>query len=160
MLYDVEGKTLNLTLNERVNLAVKGLEQYDQKTLERVRSFLKICKPELIQKIKAGIELEPVPQVQKMTVCVDSMPCKYIGLSSDEWGTYATCLYNGGRIHEQGFICPLASERLKKRLGIQDRPKRKYQPKKKVSSIPEVQQVELEQEPEEVKTRELPRWAR
>lgn len=119
MLYDLEGKTLNLTLNERGNLAVKGLEQYNKKTLERVRSFLKICKPELIQKIKAGVEVEPIPQVQKMTVCTDGMPCKYIGLSSDEWGTYATCLYNGGRIHEQGFICPLANERFCKVLGIE-----------------------------------------
>jgi hypothetical protein len=156
MITVINGCKIDIALDNNEDLKIKGLSQYrDEHIKQNVISYLKSCKPEIIKKIKSGIEVEPVPQVYKMSVCIDSMPCKYIGINSDDTGTYPVCLYNNQPIHEPGFCCPLAIERFKKRLGIQDRQKRKYQPKKKVSSIPEVQQVE----PEEIKSCELPSWA-
>jgi len=128
---------LDITLDENQDLDVKGLNQYNDHTREKVVSHLKSCKPEIIKKIKSGIEVEPRSQVQKMTVCKDGMPCKYIGLSSDEWGTYATCLYNNQPIHEPGFICPLANERFYKVLSIETDQERfnrlygRFKPRKK-----------------------------
>jgi hypothetical protein len=137
MIDTIYGRQVEFSLDENGKLGIKGLLQFTDWEIKQILSYMKVCKGEIIGKIKAGIEVEPIPQVQKMTVCKDGMPCKYIGLSSDEWGTYATCLYNGGRIHEQGFICPLANERIYKVLGIETDKERfnrlygRFKPRKK-----------------------------
>lgn len=120
MITVINGCKIDIALDKNEDLKIRGLSQYtDEHTRQKVISYLKSCKPEIIKKIKAGIEVEPVPQVHKMSVCIDSMPCKYIGINSDDTGTYPVCLYNNQPIHEKGFICPLANERIYKALGIE-----------------------------------------
>ena len=161
MIMIISEFSLDIALNKNEGLKIRGLSQYkNERTRQNVLLYLKSCKPEIIKKIKAGIEIDSGPQVHKMSVCIDSMPCQNIGVKSDDTGTFAVCLYNGGKIHEQGFICPLATERFKKRWGVQARPLKKYKPKKKNPSVSSgVQPVEPEPEPEEIKPCELPRWA-
>jgi hypothetical protein len=111
----INGYPLEIALDENENLKVKGVEQYtDERIRQNVISYLKICKPEIIQKIKSGMDVEPISPVEKMTVCKDGLQCQYIGLSSDESGTYATCQKNGGRIHDFDFQCPLALSRYRR----------------------------------------------
>ncbi|MDY0362044.1 MAG: hypothetical protein RBR08_11365 [Desulforegulaceae bacterium] len=119
MIDTIYGRQVEFSLDENGKLGIKGLLQFTDWEKKQILSYMKVCKGEIIGKIKAGIEIVPIPTIEKPSVCIDSMPCKHIGLNSDDTGTYPVCLYNNQPIHEKGFICPLANERIYKALGIE-----------------------------------------
>ncbi|MGM0582826.1 MAG: hypothetical protein ACQETL_19275 [Bacteroidota bacterium] len=135
----LNGKCIDLFLSENGKLKYSGLDQYSGTEKNQILKYLKTSKPELIEKIKAGIESVPVPEVEKMDNCIDSKPCEYLGITQDGYSTRATCLYNQEFIWEPEFYCPLAKERFKKQFGIETGTERfnrlygKYQNKNNVA---------------------------
>ena len=113
MIYWLEGKALNMSLKDE-KLYVNGLNQYDKKTLEKVKMFIEICKPELIEKIKTGFE-EIKPELEQRKYCNDSMPCNFLKGN--------TCIKTGQQIDFE-HVCPISKSRFYKFIKTHNKGKR------------------------------------